>query len=92
LVGWGDISVPFVYASIIGGKEDGFCVDVWGATADTLPVMPDAGFCKAGFMTGKEAAAKALRAARSSFELLRVLWEGIRNLLPQYGQIPLLPA
>lgn len=91
-MGWGDISSPVFDASIIGGEEDDFCVDVWVSAAGMLPVLPDAGFCKAGFMAGKEAAAKTLRAARSSFELLRVLWEGIRNLVPQYGQTPLLPA
>ena len=75
----------------IGGDEEGSEAKGCDAAPGTLPVKPAAMFCGTG-TTGEEEAVIALKAVRDSFELLRVLWMGITNLVPQYGQIPLLPA
>jgi len=91
-VGCEEMPSPDCDGLIIGGEEDGLIGVAGVAEIGMRPEPPSATFCEAGLTNDEEAAAIDLKAASSSFELLRVLSGGIRNLAPQYGQMPFLPA
>jgi hypothetical protein len=67
------MSAPVCEELNIGGDEEGSVENGCDAATGMLPVKPAAMFGETGFMAGEEEAVIALKAARASFELLRVL-------------------